>query len=90
MISWMIVSIDTDGNVVVTSVIKIVIVFKVTRHLAIDPLTSYFHTFSSMASRFQSAVHGSGIYDHIPMVAIGSRDAVLVLEVKQAGQNELF
>lgn len=86
----MIVSIDTDGNVVVTSVIKIVIVFKVTRHLVIDPLTSYFHTFSSMTSRFQYSVNGSGIYDHIPMVAIGSRDAVIVVEVKQAGHNLLF
>lgn len=76
-------SIDADGNVMISSIVKIVIVFKITKYQAIDPMTSYFHTFQTMACRFQSSVHGSGIYDHIPMVAIGSRDSVLVIEAKQ-------
>ena len=86
----MVVSIDAEGYVYISSLIKILIVFKVTKHLVIDPLTSYFHTFQSMACRFQSPLHGRGIYDHIPMVAIGCRDAVLIFEAKQLGHSEII
>ena len=86
----MVISIDSDGYVVVTSIVKIVIVFKVTKHVAVDPMASYFGTFASMSCRFASNVHGAGIYDRLPMVAIGSRDAVLVFEAKAGGHSELL
>jgi hypothetical protein len=41
----MIMSIDAEGYVVITTIIKIVIVYKVTKYILVDPLTSYHHTF---------------------------------------------
>jgi hypothetical protein len=86
----MVISIDAEGYVMVSSVIKILIVFKLTKHMAVDPMTSYHTLFQTMATRFQSPLHGQGIYDHISMVAIGCRDSVLIIEAKQHGHSELF
>ncbi len=54
----MIVSIDADGYVFITTVIKIMIVYKVSRYLVVDPMKSNYDQFSSMATRFQSPLHG--------------------------------
>jgi hypothetical protein len=88
--SWMFVSIDAEGYVIITSIVKIMIVYKVTRHVAIDPITSYFHIFSSMSARFTSSLHAQGIYDNLPMVAIGCRDSVLIFEARINGHKELY
>lgn len=57
-LNWMIVSIDADGYVYITTVIKIMIVYKVSRYLVVDPMKSNYDQFSSMATRFQSPIHG--------------------------------
>ena len=57
-LNWMIVSIDADGYVNITTVIKIMIVYKVSRCLVVDPMKSNYDQFSSMATRFQSPIHG--------------------------------
>lgn len=38
--NWMIISIDADGYVYITTVIKIMIVYKVSRCLVVDPMKS--------------------------------------------------
>ena len=48
----MIVSIDAEGYVVISTIVKVMIVYKVTKHIAIDPLTSYYHQFLTMSTRF--------------------------------------
>ena len=48
----MIVSIDADGYVYITTIVKIMIVFKVSRYLVVDPMKSNYDQFSSMAARF--------------------------------------
>jgi hypothetical protein len=51
-LNWMIISIDADGYVYITTVIKIMIVYKVSRCLVVDPMKSNYDQFSSMATRF--------------------------------------
>jgi len=48
----MVISIDTDGVVAITTVVKIMIVFKVTRYVVVDPVNSYGHVYSVLATRF--------------------------------------
>jgi hypothetical protein len=80
----MIVSIDADGNVAIYTIAKIVFVYKVNRYLLIDPQKSYHHIFSMVACRFQSPVHGPGIYDNLSFIALANRDTVIIVE---AGPN---
>lgn len=76
----MTVSIDAEGNVVVSTIIKIVIVYKVAKIVAVDPFTSYHHLFQSMSCRFSSGVYEKGLFDSAPLIAIGSKNSVLILE----------
>jgi hypothetical protein len=54
--AWMMVSIDAYGMVVITSVVKVLFVYKVTRHEVINPLTSLYPQFFTMSARFKSLV----------------------------------
>ena len=45
-------SIDAEGYVMVSTIIKILIVFKLTKHIAVDPMTSYHPLFQTMSARF--------------------------------------
>ncbi len=76
----MIISIDADGVVAISTVVKIMIVYKLTRYVVINPTTSLDHVYSVLASRFQSPVHGPGIYDHLSFVALANRDTILIIE----------
>jgi hypothetical protein len=78
----MTVSIDAEGQVVVTTIVKIVIVYKVTRYVLVDPLTSYFHTFQSLSCRFASSQNEErGLFDQAPLIAIGSKNSVMIAEI---------
>ena len=48
----MIVSIDADGYVFISTIVKIMIVYKVSRYLVVDPMKSNYDQFSSMSARF--------------------------------------
>lgn len=76
----MIISIDAEGVVAVTTVTKIMFVYKVSRYVVVDPSTSYHHIFSVVSTRFRSPVHGPGIYDHMSFVALANRDTIMILE----------
>lgn len=73
-------SIDAEGYVVLTTIVKIVIVYKVTKTIIIDPFISYHHIFQSMSCRFSSNVYEKGIFDATPLIAIGSKNSVLIIE----------
>lgn len=73
----MMISIDAYGMVVITSVVKVLFVYKVTRHEVINPLTSLFPQFFTMSARFKSVVQEqTGNFDHVPLFAVGCRDLV--------------
>ncbi len=79
----MIVSIDSDGTVAITTVVKVLIVYKVHRYVVIDPKKNNSHMYQIAACRFSSAVHGSGIYDNLTMIALANRDKLIVIDAKQ-------
>lgn len=54
--AWMMISIDAFGMVAITTVVKALIVYKVTRHEVINPLTSLYPQFFTMSARFKSLV----------------------------------
>jgi hypothetical protein len=86
----MIISIDADGVVAVTTVTKIMIVYKVSRYVVVDPATSKHHIFSVVSTRFRSPVHGAGIYDHLSFIALANRDKLLVLETGSTSHRTLL
>jgi hypothetical protein len=88
--SWMVISIDADGVVAISTIVKIMIVYKVSRYVVIDPATSYHHIFSVVSSRFQSPVHGTGIYDNMSFVALANRDTILIMETGQSQHRILL
>ena len=88
--SWMVFSIDADGVVAISTIVKIMIVYKVSRYVVIDPVTSHHHIFSVASSRFQSPVHGTGIYDHMSFVALANRDTILIMETGQSQHRILL
>ena len=79
----MIVSIDADGYVFITTITKIMIVYKVSRYNVVDPMKSNYDQFSSLATRFQSPIHGQGLFDTQALVAIANRDTLVLFESKQ-------
>jgi hypothetical protein len=86
----MFVTIDAHGTVAICTIVKVMIVYRVTRHVAIDPNTSYHHQFYTMAARFSSQVHGKSHIDALSMLAVGCRDSVLIFDAKQNDHKELL
>lgn len=86
----MIISIDADGTVAISCVIKVLIVYKVNRYVVIDPKKNNSHMYQIAACRFQSPVHGAGIYDNIAMIAIANRDKLMVIDAKQENYRVLL
>lgn len=50
---WMFVSIDADGKVIINTINKIVIIFKTTKHIIVDPARMNSPIYTCIASRFE-------------------------------------
>jgi hypothetical protein len=88
--SWMFLSIDQTGKVVVNSITKVLLFYKASKHIIVDPTKSNWPTYTSVASRFTSRVQNEGFYDDMTMVAIGNNERVSVLELGPGSHTELF
>lgn len=69
--AWMFISIDAHGRVIINSITKILFVLKATKHIIIDPIKYTGSPFTSVSPRFKS-LHGYGIYDDVPLVALAN------------------
>lgn len=85
----MFISIDAHGRVVINSITKILFVLKASKHVIIDPSKYTGSPFTSVSPRFKS-LHGQGLYDDLPLVALSNPDVVYIVEVRPNSHSEVF
>ena len=85
----MFISIDQQGKVVINSITKILFVLKASKHIVVDPTKYNGPLFSSISCRFRS-IHGQGLYDDMAIVAIGSTESTIIMEVRPNSHTEFF
>jgi hypothetical protein len=85
----MFISIDKTGKVIVNSIYKQLFMLKANKHIIIDPANVTSPEYSELACRFKSSFHGQGVYDDLPMVAIGNNQNVIILEVRHNNHYEI-
>lgn len=56
--SWMFISIDKQGKVLINTISKVLFVMKSNKHIIIDPAKYNGPVFCSIACRFSSQIHG--------------------------------
>jgi hypothetical protein len=89
MQAWMFISIDKSGKVIVNSIYKQLFMLKASKHIIIDPAMVASPEYSEIACRFKSQFHGQGVYDELPMIAIGNNQDIKILEVRHNNHYEI-
>lgn len=86
----MFISIDKEGKVLINTISKVLFVMKASKHIVVDPAKYNGPVYCSIACRFRSQMHGTGIYDDMAMLALGNAKSVVIMEARHNSHTEFI